>query len=670
MNYKFTALILLVLVGLIGVVAYLNHQPPKKHTSATRLVFKTKPRQIQALTLTRKAAGKNGKKTLAFERAKGHWRITAPLQAAARDRVDSLVRSVADLAWRYRLKIASSGKHSLSATGLSPAKAIFTLHDKSGDTWRLAVGRHNSAGRLYVRPLGRKARHIYVVDSAWFDSFNHPAAHFRNLNLTHFHMHNIAGITIDTSGGKEPATMTLIPHGSGWVFTHPIPAPVNTSGMQDWLSDVQLLAATRFSTTSEKSAALGTGPLTIIIRFKPPAPAPTTAPAGVKTPAAKAPAPLVIHFGRYTDLTHKAIYVTSSQNPGVGVVPIGTYTPLNRPMSQFRDKALTRANLNHADHLIIKAGNSVLQMQKTGLQWNMTPQGIAATQLAARATVVGNLLKAVASLRAKSFQDGKINRAGLGLVHPIHRLSIQLSNHVHPLVIGWGTTSGKVLVPVSVSGWPSVYNVPATALNALTSASVAAFRSRTIADYSPASVLRISLPAGGTRPQVLLSQAAGKWTIARGQAAGRAAPDALVQRLLAAINPLRAKKWYRRAESGGALRWSHLPFSYSMIITQASSTSAAGKKVAPVQTTLVLIRRAMPLSGPAHGAGKAAAAKVSRPQNRWYGYVGTPQLLNPDFRLFQPHKSLIAALKAVLAPAGKLAGKPAAATAATKAASK
>ncbi len=670
MNYKFTALILLVLVGLIGVVAYLNHQPPKKHTSATRLVFKTKPTQIQALTLTRQAAGKASKKTLAFERAKGHWRITAPLQAAARDRVDSLVRNVADLAWRYRLKMTASGKHSLSATGLAPAKAIFTLHDKNGDTWRLAVGRHNSAGRLYVRPLGRKARHIYVVDSAWFDSFNHPAAHFRNLNLTHFHMHNIAAVTIHTTGGTAPLTMTIIPHGSGWVFTQPFPAPVNTSAIQDWLSDVQLLAATRFSTTSEKSAAFGTGPLTITIRFKTPAPAPTTAPAGVKTPAAKGPAPLVIHFGRYTDLTHKAIYVTSSQNPGVGVVPVGTFTPLNRPMTLLRDKAITRANMDHAHHLAIKTGHTVLQLNTTGTQWTMTPQGIAATPLTARATVVENLLKAVAALRAKSFQDGTINRAVLGLVHPIHQLTIQLSNHVHPLIIGWGATAGKSLVPVSVSGWPSVYNVPADALNALTSASVAAFRSHRVADFSPVAIARISLPAVGTRPQVVLAQTAGKWTLARGSAVGIAAPDAQVQPLLAAINPLRAKKWYTWKESAAALDWSHLPISYQLVITRTNVAGTAGKNAPPAQTTLNIIRRTIPRPNPRPGTGKANSAKVSAPQYRWYGYIGPAQSVNPDFRLFQPHKSLIAALKAVLAPAAKPAGNAAARPTATKAATK
>ena len=659
MNYKFTALILLVLVGLIGTVAYISQQPAKKHIAATRLVFQTKPPRIQALTLTRKLTEKGGKKVLAFQRTKGPWRITAPLRAAARDRVDSLVRSVADLAWRYRLKIAASGKHSLAATGLSPAQAIFTLHDTHGDTWRLAVGRHNSAGRLYVRPLGRHAHYIYVVDSAWYNSFKHPAAHFRNLNLTHFHMHNIAAVTIHSSGGKTPVTMTLIPHGTGWVFTQPFPAPVNTSGIQDWLSDVQLLAATRFSTTSEKSAAFGTGPLNITIRFKKPAPAPSTAPAGANKTLTKAPAPLVIHFGRYTDLTHKAIYVSSSQNPGVSVVPLATFTPLNRPMSQLRDKAITRANMDHANRLIIKTGTSVLQFNKTAAHWNMTPQGIAATPLAARTPVVENLLKAVAALRAKSFQDGKINPAALGLKHPIHRLTIQLSNHVHPLVIGWGDTGGKALVPVGVSGWPSVFNVPAKAINALTAASVAAFRSRTVAHIPAASISRILLPPAGTQPQVALAQAAGKWILTRGTAGSIAAPDALVQPLLAAINPLRAKKWYTRKESAGALDWTHLPISYQLVITQAPPAGALGKKAAPLQTTLVLIRRAVPQPHPAPGAGKAAPAKVSAPQYRWYGYVGTAQLMNPDFRLFQPHNTLIAALKQLATPAPPPTDKPA-----------
>ncbi len=646
MNLKLTALILLVLIGLLCVVTYVSYHPPKKKTPALKLVFSKAPARIKTLTLTRPKAAKSNP-PLAFRRTGGKWRLTSPVSALARDRVDSLVRGVAHLKWRYRVAVESAGAHSLAAAGLSPAKALFTLHDSRGHVYRLAVGRRNSGGRRYVRPVGVKSRYIYVVSNSWFKSFQHPAAHFRNLNLADFHIHNIASISVRGMAHGHAANFTIIPRASGWVFTRPFPAPVNTGGIQDWLSDIQLLAAAHFSTASEKSAGLKTGPLRITIRFKPvAAPGPVVKAKPVHPSVAP---PLVIRFGDFSDLTRKRIYLYSSQNPGLAVIPVGTFTPLNRTLADLRDKALTRDSLNTADRISLRTAGAALQLIHTGAQWRIVPAGSKAAPLPARAAAVSKLLKAVAALRAKSFIDGKINRAGLGLVNPAHKLVISLVGRAHPLIIQWGAIGKKSVVPVGISTWPSVYNVPAKALRSLPGAAVAAFRSRSIADIAPARILSLHLPPNGTFPGAVLRQIHGKWSIARGTVAFTPVKTSVVQPLLAALHPLAAKKWYRLKDSSAAMHWTHLPYELYVTIhespaARAKARPAPGAKAVASKWILQMIRRTVP--SPLKTAGKTAA----KPLQRWYAWFGT-QNAAPNASAFEPHAALIAAIRALMQPA-------------------
>ena len=662
MNYKFTALILLILVGLLGVVVYLNHQPPKPKAGNIHLVFTPRPGTIDSLSLKRGASATNTGEQLAFQRQKGQWRIITPINALARGRVESLVRSVAHLTWRYRVTIAKTGHHSLSATGLSPARAIFTFKDHKGKTYRLAVGRHNSAGRLFVHPLGDKSSYIYVVSSSWFKSFQHSAKHYRNLNLTHFHTHNIASIVIHRTGSAGKATMRIIPHGTGWVITSPFAAPVNTNSLQDWLSDLQLLAATRFAQTPEKSCDFGSGPLAITIRFNVPKPLvpPATGPAAKNAATPSAPPPLIIRFGRHTDLTKKNIYVYSSQNSGVGVVPAATFAPLNRTMAKFRDKALTRANLTHAKGITLITGHSTLHLfkSKKGL-WLIASQGKTNIPLSASATTVGKLLKAVAALRAKSFLDGKIDRSRLGLVHPKHSLTITLTNHLHPVSLAWGAVGKQKLVPVSVDLWPSLYQVSAKALKALPLADVAAFRSSTVARFPAKSITQLSLSSDGSKVPLKLFQITGKWMLSRGPAKPVAAADYLIQPLLAALDPLRAKKWCTQPTNSQVMHWKHQTTSYQLVINRTNPAKTAGKKATSTETTIELFHSAVPQKPAVKNIGKSATTKGIKPFYRWYGHVGpATQLIHRRVDLFQPRKSLITAIKALLSPAKKSVVSP------------
>jgi hypothetical protein len=698
MNVKLTLAMLVVLLVLAGVVLYVAHQPRPAPHRTTRLVFTPRPTAIRTLAF-HTAHGR----TLRFERHGRHWRMIRPVRAWARDyTINDLVQTLRKLSWHYRVRIEKTGGHSPAAAGLAPPRAVLTLTDKTGKTYTLDIGRHNSDGRLYVCRAGMKSRYLYVVGAAWLRRLERPSMKFRNRNLTRFHTARVASIRIQSRTG----TITIVRHGQRWIITKPFLAPANKSKVANWLSNVQLLTAHRFSSESQKSAAWKQGPLTIEVRFQAPSEKKPKKSAKIKpttTHPAAAP-PLVIHFGRYTDLTDKFRYALSSQNPTVCVVRNTTFQSLDQSLADWRDKALTRAKVMKATRLAMRRRVGIspatpaslyLRKNKKGA-WRMgtTPGNFAGGPLLpADAPAVQRVLKELKKIRAGKFIDAPVDLKKLGLNPPRQSLRLDIPNKVHPVVIALGTSQKNGWTPAKLPQWPSVYLIPNKAITRLLPP-VTALRSRIVTAIPGPNVSAITITSPVGAGSVRLLHISSKWMLTRRMRKKTAAPAGAVQDLLDALNPVQNKQWYLKAHRIHPL--------HAVVLRVTTHTRTApihhppvekstGKKSASAAAAMKTVAKKIP---PARVAGQqvvsielwnrkiwpgcphlrssarkpAVAGKLlgratigKNPAGpHWYALLLEPQAAGAPQWVFQPSSMLVKAIESfIAAPSQPMVNKPA-----------
>jgi hypothetical protein len=648
MNSRLTVAVLLILIVLVGVVAYVSRQPkPSKHPHKNNDVFSPHPTSLRSFSY-KPASGP----TLAFKHVGTHWLIVSPIKARGRDySIGDLAGTLADLKWRYRNKISNHGSHSLAHTGLKNPQAVLTVVDQTGKKSTLAIGSLNATGRLYVHLTGSHDPYIDVVKANWLARLNRPIRKFRNRSLTSFHTRNIAVITLQSAD----KTIRVVPHGKHWLLTKPFLAPAATNAVTSWISNLQLLTAHRFSGIPVARAGFKNSPLTITVDFKAPHP-PVTAGAKEKLPPAKAlkaPAPLVIQFGIKTDLTGKFLYAQSSYNHGVSVVRYASFKQLNATFNMWRDHHLVAADVpTKAAAIAIARATGVtantpteLKILKKNQKWMLLASN--APRQAASSAAVTTLLADLRSVKAKSFLDGQMNLAALGLSAPVCHWTITLAGHIHPIRIAIGKSQKSGLIPVKISQWPSVYLVSPAALKPL-SPKLTQLRSTTVVDLSNVKIQRVAIRRGGQT--VILKHVAEKWISANTSSVES------IDSLLSAWKPMKAKKWFINARSVSAVP----PITVDVTVLRPIESSASAKQIkagmkpakiqfVPVHDVLTLWDVTMPHKSAVAAKGKANASKIA--QTQWRAeLVEAGHASNSPVWSFQPRSALVSAVQNLLKP--------------------
>ncbi len=649
MNSRLTIAVLLILIILVGIVAYVSRQgKPPAHPTKNQYVFSPHPTSLQRFSY-KPASGPE----LAFKHVGTHWLIVSPIKARGRDyAIGDLAGTLADLKWQYRNSISSSGSHSLAQAGLEKPKAVLTVVNQAGKTFTLKIGSQNATGRLYVHVSGAHDPYIDVVKADWLSRLNRPVRKFRNRSLTSFHTRNIAEITLNSAG----RTIQIVPHGKGWLLTKPLLAPAATSAVTRWISNLQLLTAHRFSGVPASRAGFKNGPLTLTVAFKPPHPLPT---AGAKKPTAKpqalpAPAPLVINFGIKTDLTGKFFYAQSSYNPGVCVVRNTSFTQMNQSFDKLRDHHLVAADVAAQASKITFArragvtGNTpaALTLSKVNGKWVLTTSPTQREN--ADTAAVSKLLADLHTVLVKRFLDTPQNLAALGLSNPVARLTVTRAGHIHPIDIAFGTPQKSGLVPVKLAQWPSVYLISSVAASELLP-KLTALRSKTVADLTGVKIQRITLRQAGRT--VALRNLHGKWMLGTKTPAVASA----VNNLLAAWKPLQAKNWFINSRMVSSVP----PITMDVTLPDSSKAmppaAPAAKKPATPTTAQVITQHDVltlwNINIPAKAAIAKTSAATSHPavKTQWRAELvqaGHAQK-NPAW-IFQPKSSLVSAVQNLL----------------------
>ena len=652
MNSRLTIAVLLILIVLVGVVAYVSRQPPPAHPVKRNFVFAGPPTSLERFSY-RPANGP----MLSFKHVGTHWWIVSPINARGRDySIGDLADTLAHLKWRYRTRIAATGPHSLAQTGLEKPHAVLTLVNETGKTFTLNIGRRNSTGRLYVHLAGAHDPYIDIVQVHWLDRLDRPVRKFRNRSLASLHTRNVAAIILHSA----TSTIRLVPHHAGWLITKPLLAPAEESAVTSWISNLQLLTAHRFSEVPADRAGFKNAALTVTVLFKHPAAPAPTALNTKKTPVkvAPAPAPLVIQFGLKTDLTGKFLYAQSSYNPGVCVVRSTSFEQLNQGISKLRDSHLVTASASKASSCVIKRAAGItantpasLALTKVGDQWRLNVNGRAGPSIPASGAAVTKLLTDLHAATAKNFLDFHIDPAALGLVHPRATWQIKIPDHVHPIGIAFGTPQKSGLVPVKVAQWPSVYMIGPAAIKPLLPM-LTNLRSKTVVNLTRVKLRRIAIRQAGHA--AVLTNRKGRWMMG----AKSVAPEAALNNMLAAWKPLRAKQWFVDQRSVSAVPPITVDMTILKPVKAAIPATLPAKAVrtnsriqyVPAHDVLTLWRINVPTKR-ATTTGTAKPATPSAIKTQWRAELtqtGEVAGAHQAVWSFQPTKKLAAAVQALL----------------------
>lgn len=528
MNFKLTASILVVMLALLAVVIFLRHQSSSHPQQTHGALFSVSKSPVTALSFSAK-----GRPTLHFVKRGAHWYILSPRKAWGRDfAIGELCDQISSLKYHFRVPIASSGRYTLAKLGLKPARASLILTRADGKKLALQIGRSTLGGRLYVATNNHFAA---VVRRTWLRKLFKGESHFATKSLTRFHAAAVESITLK----RGKTELRIIRHGKGWVINAPLLARANPTKVTNWISNLQILAAHKFA--SAKDRAIKHLVFQAIVKFR-------KVPSVVKLPdqkAAKIPPPLVVSFGSYTDLTHQFIHALSNANPNLAIVRSTSFSQLERSLTHFQDRALTRAPLTTATSVLIHLTQAhpplapaSLQLIRHGTGWKMGTTAASfdgGPLLAARKAAVAKLLKNLSAIRAKSFNNAPPPK--LAHFQPVGTLSITLPHRLHPVVISFGAGDKGGLSPVKVKGWKTIYMV-STVRVATILPSATALRSHTVANVPAVALRRLVLQQNG---KILkLAKTKNGWVI---QPGAKPISQVDVASFTAELSPIRCHKW-------------------------------------------------------------------------------------------------------------------------------
>lgn len=642
MNFRLTASILIVMIGLLAVVIFLRHQPAAPGGAAAHgLLFKASSSPVVGVSF--KAPGKP---VLRMQKRQSHWYIISPQKAWGRDfAIGELCDQITGLKYHFRVQIGSTSRYSAHALGLAPPRAVLELTRANGKKLTLRIGRTTVGGRLYVQTSDHKAA---VVSRAWIHKLRLGESHFATKSLTRFHASAVESIALKDGS----MTIRVVRHGTGWVIKSPMLVRANPTKVTNWLSNLQLLAAHRFANAG--AAKITHASFQAIITFRA-VPAPNLPP----TTQPSVPAPLHIAFGRYTDLRHTFVYALSSQNPRLAIVRSATFAQLHHSLRHFQDLALTRAKLSRAKAVILHRShaappllpanlylmhhNGMWQMGTTAIAWN------GGKPLTARSAAIAALLEKITAIRAKSVMN---TPAPTLMVHAIGSVTIDLPGHLHPKVITIGQPGKMGLSPVQVSGWRTVYMVSTDRLSPLLPGA-SSLRSHRVAMISPAAVNRIVVSQSGQRAALINTH--GTWRLATAKtAAGHGAiAQTDVASLTSELSPIICHEWLAHAPAPHNAIQATIFFSAPK--PAATEPAKMAKKVAPVELKGTL--RIWWATAFKPVKGKKPPAKTVL----YYATWSTPGQNAEDRKwVFRPGESLVSGVKQLLKD-GRIGVTPAAA---------
>jgi hypothetical protein len=382
---KNTLILLLVFVGLLAFVLFLEKKPPEAGSKPEEKLVAVTAADVQKLTLKRDA------ETLTFKRNdKGEWMIVEPLEAKADSlEVNGLVEAFADL------KI----DRVVEKTGGDPKK--YEIPKREVSLWikgqdkpiRVLLGPPNKIdATVYAQKEGDPR--IVLLPSTLTTPLEKKLFDFRQKDVFKFETKDVTALSVSAKGARWEASKK----DDGWMLTEPLKALAKESKITGLLDSLSGLKAKEFAAEDKKA-----GDLKKVGLDKP------EYTVTLKMPGANKET--VFAFHKADDKT----FVTTSQSTKI-IVPESDVLPdLEKKPADLREGKVAAFNSWQAAKLLLKKGPLALTITKAGNdKWYFD----AAQKEEADASKVDSFIRRIEGLEATEFVDGPKSPAEFGLDKP------------------------------------------------------------------------------------------------------------------------------------------------------------------------------------------------------------------------------------------------------------
>ncbi len=391
MKLKNTLVLLLVFVGLLLFVLFIEKKPPEAGAKPEEKLLALSSADVQKMSLKREA------ETLTFKRDdKGEWMIIEPLEAKADSfEVNGLVDAFADL------KI----ERVVEKTGGDPKK--YEIPKREVSLWlkgrdkpvRILLGPPNKIdATVYAQKEGDPR--IVLLPGSLTTPLEKKLFDFRQKDVFKFETKEVTAFSVSAKGTRWEA----VKKDDAWMLTAPIKALAKESKITGLLDSLSGLKAREFAAEDKKAEDLRKAGLD-----KP------EYMVTLKMPGANKETVFVFH--KADDKT----YVTTSQSTKI-IVPEGDVLPdLEKKPADLREGKVATFNSWQAARLDLKKGPLALTITKAGNdKWYFD----AAQKEEADASKVDSFIRRIEGLEATEFVDGPKSPAEFGLDKPLAEVTV------------------------------------------------------------------------------------------------------------------------------------------------------------------------------------------------------------------------------------------------------
>ena len=395
---KSTIALLVILIGLVAYIFYVDRKPSSDVAEAKPKVFKVDADQIEELQI-KPASGEASR----VQRVNGTWQLVEPEKTDAdQGQVTNAVNSIAALEIN---RVIDENPSDLAQYGLNPPKAdiAFKVKGKT-DTQHLLLGdKTATSGDMYARTPDQKR--VFLIAAYLENTFERTPFDLRDKAVLKFDQSKADGVEIVHDG----MTTTLAKSGSDWTITKPYKARADFAGAEAILT--ALSSAQMQKIISNEAKDLG--------KYGLDKPQETVTVLSGSTRASFA-------LGKKEGESN---YARDLSRPMIFTVPATTATDLEKDAATLRSKDMFTGRSFNTARVELKRGSETLAFEKSKDKDGKDVWKNAAGKMVDTAKVEDMLTK-LSNIRAQLFQD----RVDPALKMPTLVATLKLDNNTTEMV--------------------------------------------------------------------------------------------------------------------------------------------------------------------------------------------------------------------------------------------
>ena len=337
-----------VLLGLGGLVLWVNKHPQDKNPSATtttKLIDVPEP-QVQSIELTKKGAP-----PVALTKDKSKWSITAPVAYPADQ--DAAISMISSLSGVNADSVIEDAPADVAKYGLADPGLKVVAHEKNGKTETLIFGDDIPAGSQVYARVGKDPK-VYAVSSSLKSSFSKDLNDLRDKRLLTFDTTQVSRVELvapksDIEFGKVNQT--------DWQILKPQPSRADSFQVEDILrklSDAKMDLSSKPEDVRASEAAFNTGHALAIAKV--------TDAGGVQS----------LDVRQNKD----AYYARSSVVAGTYKLSNDLAQLIGKPWDAFRNKKLFDFGFSDTNRIDIHRNSGDKTYTRSGTDWKSNNQNI------------------------------------------------------------------------------------------------------------------------------------------------------------------------------------------------------------------------------------------------------------------------------------------------------